>query len=146
MNVRGSRPQEMHGRRQLAGTPILVVDDDALNCRLLESALVSRGCDVRIARGPAEAMELLRGFRPRLVFVDLHPKARASLDLARQIKRSVLMREVLVVGMGREEGDGMEGEARDAGCDGYLVKPVDVHSIASDLAQRLFGGHREGHC
>jgi two-component system, cell cycle response regulator DivK len=147
MNVRPSRHQDMqHPRRQLAGTPILVVDDDVLNCRLLESALVSRGCDVRTAPSPAEAMELLRGFRPRLVFVDLRPRARASLDLARRIKRSVLMRDVLVVGMGREEGDGMEGQARAVGCDGYLVKPVDVHSIAGDLARRLFGGHREGHC
>lgn len=147
MNVRAVRARELlQRRRRLAGTPILVVDDDALTARMLESALVGRGCDVRRARSAPDALEFLRGFRPRLVFVDLAPPATAGLALARRIKSSVLLREVLVVGMGRQSGEWIEQQARDAGCDGYLVKPVDVHRIAGDLARRLLGGQREGEC
>lgn len=136
----------MQRQRRLAGTPIVVVGDDALTVRLLESALGGRGCDVRSARSAPEALELLRGFRPRLIFLDLAPPFAPGLALARQIKGSVLMREVLVVGMGRQSGEWIEEQVRAAGCDGYLVKPVDVHSIAGDLARRLLGGQREGHC
>lgn len=73
-------------RDDLAGRPVLVVDDNATNRLVLEGQLGAWGMDVTLADGAAAALELLAdGLRPALVLLDLCMPGTDGLELARRI-------------------------------------------------------------
>jgi DNA-binding response OmpR family regulator len=55
-----------HRRRR-----VLVIDDDANLCDILERALVERGYDVESAANGLEGLSVLPGWRPDLIVLDL---------------------------------------------------------------------------
>lgn len=81
----------------MAGEPILIVDDNAVNLKLMRVLLTGEGYTVRTAKDAEEALAVLKEFRPR-----------------------------------RDEGKALE-----AGCDGYITKPVDTRTLAATIAAHL---------
>jgi CheY-like chemotaxis protein len=55
----------------MAGEPILVVDDNATNVKLLTFLLQGRGYEVRAAADAERALATLSEFRPRLILMDI---------------------------------------------------------------------------
>jgi two-component system CheB/CheR fusion protein len=75
----------------------------------------------------------LRRVRPDFVFLDLGLPGLDGLGVARQLRADPQlgrMRIVAVTGSGRE--DDRQG-AMDAGCDQYLLKPLDLDFVRSLL-------------
>jgi CheY-like chemotaxis protein len=108
--------------------PILVVDDDPEGLARLEEALGERGCEVRTALDPQEAVDELGRFRPLLVLVDTDLADGEGLALARRLKADAATREVGLVAFG-PPGDGAAREAFAAGCEVYLPEPIDLEVL-----------------
>src|SRR5881275_1454819 len=68
------------------GARILIVDDNALNERLLRIVLERRGYDVRSAANAEAAMQAVRDFRPALILMDLQLPGMDGLELTRYLK------------------------------------------------------------
>ena len=68
------------------GARILVVDDVALNVRLLEAVLVPRGYDVVSATDGARALELVTSAEPDLVMLDVVMPELDGYAVCRQIR------------------------------------------------------------
>lgn len=67
---------------------ILIVDPNNPFRRSLKQVLVNRfpGVDIRQAPDGPHGLELVRSFRPNLIFLEMHLPSESGLDLARQIK------------------------------------------------------------
>src|SRR5450759_2728934 len=55
----------------MAGAPILIVDDTPVNLKLTRILLVNEGYTVLTAASAEEALELLRSYHPRLILADI---------------------------------------------------------------------------
>lgn len=125
----------------MPGHPILIVDDNPLNLKLTRILLASEGYEVRTAVNAEEMAAALQSFRPRLILMDIQLPGIDGLDLTRRLKQDPATRDVPVVALTAYAMKGDEQRALDAGCDGYIAKPIDTRSLP-DLIRCFFGESR----
>jgi CheY-like chemotaxis protein len=123
----------------MAGEPILVVDDNPANLELVTFLLSSEGFEVRTAVDAADALAVLEEFRPRMILLDIQMPGMDGLTLTRKLKADERMRGVLIIAVTAYAMKGDEAKAREAGCDGYLSKPIDTRSLNSTVRAYLDG-------
>ncbi|NUP13015.1 MAG: response regulator [Polyangiaceae bacterium] len=123
----------------MAGEPILVVDDNPANVRLVQFLLTKRGYDVRVAMDASAALEVLGNFTPKLVLMDLQLPGMDGLELTRKIKAEARFADLPIIAVTAFAMKGDEQRAREAGCDGYVTKPIDTRTLPKLIADYLAG-------
>ena len=117
------------------GIPILVVDDNPTNLRLAEFVLTHAGFDVRTALSARDARLTLADFHPRVVLMDLQLPEVDGLTLTRQLREDPATNKLCIIAMTADAMSGDADRARDAGCDGYVTKPVSPSDMIA-IVQR----------
>jgi CheY-like chemotaxis protein len=121
----------------MAGEPILIVDDNPQNLKLVRVLLVGEGYDVRTAVDAEEALRVLASFEPRLILMDLQLPGMDGLALTRQLKSDPRRRHIVIVALTAYAMKGDEAKALAAGCDGYITKPIDVEAFPERMREYL---------
>lgn len=127
----------------MPGEPILVVDDNPANLKLAWVLLTREGYEARTAGGADEALEAIRGFRPRLILMDLQMPGMDGLELTRRLKADPATGDIIIVALTAHAMKGDEERVRAAGCDAYMSKPIDTRSLPA-LVARLLAEHPGG--
>jgi DNA-binding response OmpR family regulator len=117
----------------MAGEQILIVDDTPVNLKLTRILLVNEGYKVLTAASAEEALELLRSYHPHLVLADIQLPGMDGLELTRHIKQAEATRDITVIALTAFAMAGDERKAVDAGCDGYITKPIDTRTLGSRI-------------
>src|ERR1035441_6003991 len=117
----------------MAGESILIVDDTPVNLKLTRILLVNEGYKIMTAASGEEALELLRSYHPALVLADIQLPGIDGLELTRRIKRNEATRDITVVALTAFAMKGDEQRATDAGCDGYITKPIDTRTLGARI-------------
>ena len=126
----------------MAGEPILIVDDNPTNLKLARVVLAAEGYEVRVAVDAEEALALLDSFHPRLILMDLQLPGMDGLTLTRRLKGDPATSGVAIVALTAYAMKGDEEKARQAGCDGYITKPIDTRTLPGVIAGVLAGQGR----
>lgn len=113
---------------------ILVVDDNATNLELLRLLLETGGMLARGVRTAGEAIEIARATPPDLILMDVAMPGMDGLTATRMLKADARTRDIPVVAVTSHARGQDEEEARSAGCDGYITKPVEPATFASQVA------------
>ena len=121
----------------MAGEPILIVDDTPVNLKLTRILLVNEGYTVLTAASAEEALELLRSYHPRLILADIQLPGMDGLEMTRRIKQDERTRDIAVVALTAFAMKGDEQKAMDAGCDGYITKPIDTRTLGGRIRELL---------
>jgi CheY-like chemotaxis protein len=124
----------------MAGERILIVEDNPLNMKLVSFMMTSRGYEVRGAGDAQEALAVLETFQPRLILMDLQLPGMDGFELTRRLKAEPRTRDIVIVALTAYAMKGDEQKARDAGCDGYLSKPIDTAALRALVAKHLQTG------
>ena len=133
--VAGSDPATTVAPRVQSRTRVVVIEDNKSHALSLQKLLQAMGHEVRIAYDGVSAMKLLVNFVPNFALIDLGLPRINGYDLARWLREQPQLREVTLIaqtGWGREED---RQQARDAGYDHHLVKPIDPQQLAAILSQ-----------
>ena len=116
-----------------------MVEDNEDNRALVVKVLARKGFDVVEAVSGEEALELCEAAPPDLVLMDLELAGMSGLEATRRLKGSARFRAVPVVALTAYAMVGDREKALEAGCDGYLSKPVDVRRLPEQIAEFLAG-------
>lgn len=127
----------MDGRS--GGQRILVVDDNVTNLKLIEYLLKAKGYDVLTAVDADSALEAVGAQRPALVLMDLQLPGMDGLELTRKLKADPNTADIAIVAVTAYAMKGDEQRALDAGCDGYIAKPIDTRALPQ-VVERHLGG------
>jgi CheY-like chemotaxis protein len=123
----------------MAGESILVVDDNPQNLKLARVMLRAEGYEVRTAVNAEEALELLDGYTPRLILMDIQLPGMDGLELTRRLKADPARRDVLIIALTAYAMKSDHERALAAGCDGYLAKPIDIEALSTTVGTMLSG-------
>ena len=116
---------------------ILVVDDRPLNLKLTRLLLTGEGYEVQTAIDAEQTLAVLQGFRPDLILMDLQLPGIDGFELTRRLKADPATTAIRIVALTAYAMKGDEDRAREAGCDGYIAKPIDTRRLASQVASHL---------
>lgn len=117
------------------GLRILIADDNLDSANSWAMLLEMSGHDVRTARNGQEALAIAAEFQPQLTLLDIGMPEMNGYEVARRLRltgwgeRSIL---VAVTGWGHEHD---KQQAKNAGFDHHLTKPVGLAAIEPLLAQ-----------
>lgn len=116
---------------------ILVVDDNAVNQKLARVALEVAGFEVRVAADAAETEAAVAAALPDLILMDVQLPGVDGLTLTRRLKADPKTRGIVIVALTAYAMKGDEQKAREAGCDGYIAKPIDTRALPVLVAGHL---------
>ena len=108
----------------MAKKKILVVDDTEFN-RDLVVQLLEEDYDMVIAENGEEALTVTASERPDLILMDLGMPVMDGWEATRRLKADAELKNIPVIAVTSHAMVGDEIDARKAGCDDYLPKPID---------------------
>ncbi|MGV7225108.1 MAG: response regulator [Nitrospinales bacterium] len=116
---------------------ILVVEDNELNMKLVKG-LISIG-KYRMLQAPdAESgIQLIREQRPDLVLMDIQLPGMDGLSATKILKEDPNLKDMPIVALTSYAMEGDKEKAMEAGCAGYIAKPIDTRNFLETLSQYL---------
>jgi len=115
----------------------LIVEDNPDNMLLAGAVLRRAGYRTTEARSAEEALAQLERCRPDVVLMDIQLPGQDGLSLTRQLRADPDLARVPIVALSAHAMHDSQAEAAAAGCDGYITKPIDTRTFATQLASIL---------
>ncbi len=119
---------------------ILVVEDNIDNQELTKILLEAEGWQVRVAEDAPAALHTLETYHPRLILMDIQLPGMDGLELTRRLRAEPKFQDVTIVALTAYAMRGDLENARSAGCDGYITKPIDTRNFAQTVREYLENG------
>jgi two-component system cell cycle response regulator DivK len=119
----------------MTGESILIVDDNAINLKLAKVLLEREGYAVATASDAEEAIEMVKTCNPTLILMDIQLPGMDGLSLTRQLKADPATRHIAIVALTAYAMKGDDLKAKEAGCDGYITKPIDLDTLPGAIAK-----------
>ncbi len=118
---------------------ILVVDDNPINLKLSSEILEMEGHAVIRAVCAEAALALLETMVPEMILLDIALPGMDGLALTRRLKADQRWHALPIVALSAFAMKGDAQKAIDAGCDGYITKPIDTRSFSGQVRSFLSG-------
>ena len=116
---------------------ILLIEDNAVNRRLAQFLLKSQGYEVWEVTSAPEAFAALKDRRPDLILMDIQLPGMDGLTATKQLKEDPATRDIPVLAVTSYAMKGDEAKAFEAGCSGYVTKPIDKKLFLETVAKAL---------
>lgn len=116
---------------------ILVIDDNPTNLKLASDLLEFANYEVFEAEDAEQALRVIQQTPPDLILMDIALPGMDGLTLTRHLKTGNETRQILIIALTAFAMRGDEKRAREAGCDGYITKPIDTRKLARQVAEVL---------
>lgn len=116
---------------------VMVVDDEPDNLEVVAETLEFNGAQVKTAPDGKEALEMLKKFSANLILTDLSMPVMNGWVLRSQLKLDPKLAPIPVLALSAHAIMGDKERALEAGFDGYLTKPVDIHTLVNDIRAAL---------
>jgi two-component system, cell cycle response regulator DivK len=120
----------------MAKKKILVVDDTDWNRDLLVQ-LLEEDYDIVQAVDGAEGVKKTAEEKPDLILMDLGMPVMDGWEATRRIKANDELKRIPIIAVTSHAMVGDEIDARKAGCDDYLPKPIDENELLNKIKKFL---------
>ena len=140
-----ARPSDSAREERPPPTVLIAEDSDDFR-EMLTVFLSGRGYEVVGARDAGEAVAAALSRRPALVLMDIELPGVDGLMAAREIRGALTAAEAAILVVSAYDSAEFRARALAAGCDGYVVKPVDPAALLEtiDRLLRRGGGEEAG--
>jgi CheY-like chemotaxis protein len=116
---------------------ILIVDDHPINLKLAADVLSMAGYRVSTASNAEQALTLLHDQRPDAILMDIAMPGMDGLELTRLLRRDSRLTGVPIIALTASAMKGDDIRAIEAGCNGYITKPIDTRRLPDQVADYL---------
>ncbi len=116
---------------------ILYVEDNSDNRILVRRVLMAEGYNVLEACNAIHALEILETESPDLILMDINMPEIDGYTLTTNIKQRSSMVDIPIIALTANVMKGDRERSLQAGCDGYIQKPIDVDSLPAEINKFL---------
>ena len=120
---------------------ILVAEDSADSREMMQLLLETKGYQVIAADDGMHAVEVALSSRPDLVLLDLELPKLDGLSVTRELRLHSNLKDVPIIILSGHDPSRFRKAAIEAGCDDYLLKPIDFDRV-QELLDRLIDSAR----
>ena len=116
---------------------ILYVEDNPENRMLVRRILLSEGYSLLEARDADEALNVLSEKHPDLILMDINMPGVDGYTLTSHIKSMPGFANVPILAITANVMRGDREKTLQAGCDGYIQKPIDIDQLTREIERFL---------
>jgi two-component system cell cycle response regulator DivK len=116
---------------------VLYVEDNADNRLLIRRILNAEGYEVLEADSAVRALQVLEAQTPDLILMDINMPDIDGYTLTAQLKAQPHLKHIPIIAMTANALKGDRERSLQAGCDGYIQKPIDVDQLTNQIASFL---------
>jgi two-component system, OmpR family, response regulator len=121
---------------------VLLVDDSVDAAEAMSMLLETLGHEVRVVHDGPSALAIVDDFAPEVVILDIGLPGMSGFDVARELRMRAVTKTALLIALTGYGADSDKQEARDAGFDHHLVKPVSFTVIETVIAASFSGDQK----
>ena len=122
---------------------ILYVEDNPDNRLLVKRILLSEDYSLLEATDAAEALDVLERTHPDLILMDINMPGVDGYTLTAKIKALPGFERVPILAVTANVMRGDKEKTLEAGCDGYIQKPLDVDELTREI-ERFISRRKNG--
>ena len=108
---------------------VLVIEDNEKNMKLVRLLLQMGGYRTLESENAETGIEIARQDHPDLILMDIQLPGMDGLQATALIKKDPQLADIPVVALTSYAMDGDKARCLEAGCDGYITKPIDTGSF-----------------
>lgn len=121
----------------MMGAKILYIEDNADNRLLVQRILMAENYEFLESGDGPTGVALAAKEQPDLILMDLNLPEINGYDLTRQLRKIPGLQNIPIIAMTANVMHGDREKALEAGCNGYIPKPIDVDALPRQIAQFL---------
>jgi len=121
----------------MTAATILYVEDNQDNRILIRRILQAEGFHVLEASDANQALSVLASAAPNLILMDINMPEIDGYTLTSQIKGMPGLENIPIIAVTANVMRGDRERTLEAGCDGYIQKPIDVDNLPAQIRRYL---------
>lgn len=121
----------------MSKTCILVIEDNIDNLDLIRFLLEQEGYEILTAMDGKNGLKICEEQKPDMVLLDLTLPEIDGWHLASRLKKSPETSSIRVIAITAHVLPGDRERAFEAGCDGYITKPLDINNFPATIKEYL---------
>ncbi len=116
---------------------ILYIEDNPDNRLLVKRILLAEEYSLLEAKDAFDALNVLKSERPDLILMDINMPDMDGYTLTAKIKSMPGFERVPILALTANVMRGDKEKTLEAGCDGYIQKPIDIDQFTSEIARYM---------
>lgn len=118
---------------------ILYIEDNRDNRMLVRRILMASDYEFEVqeADNALTGIEMAEKNRPDLILMDMSMPDMDGLTATRRIRNMDGLKDILIVALTANAMQGDKEKTLEAGCDGYIPKPIDVDKLPDEIIQYI---------
>ncbi len=116
---------------------VLYIEDDANNRMLVKRILLVEDIDVEEADNALKGIQMALNNPPDLILMDVSMPEMDGLQATQRIREMPEIAHIPIIALTANVMEGDRERSLNAGCDGYIGKPIDVDTFAEQVIQFL---------
>ena len=112
---------------------VLIVEDNPKNMKLMRDLMRMQGYQTLEAPDGPAGLEAARQHRPDLILMDIQLPQMDGYEVTRRLKAQEETKQIPVIAVTSFAMKGEEDRAREAGCDAYVSKPIDIRKLVETV-------------
>jgi two-component system, cell cycle response regulator DivK len=126
----------------MAVARVLYIEDKPDNRLLVQRVLMAEDFDVLEAADADQGIRLAQEEKPDLILMDINMPGRDGYAATNDIRQMPELDHIPIVALTANVMKGDKERSLDAGCDGYIPKPIDVDRFPSEIMMYIRKGRR----
>ena len=116
---------------------ILYVEDNPDNRKLVSRVLKAEGFTVFGAADAPEGFSILQNQTPDIILMDIHLPGLDGYAMTEQLRKEKQLDSIPIVALTANVTVDDELKSRDAGCNGFIQKPINVDKLPNQVRSYL---------
>ena len=121
----------------MSSVTILYIEDNIDNRTLIRRILTAEGYQLVEAGNATEALEILNSLKPGLILMDINMPDIDGYTLTAKIRSMAGFESIPIVALTANVMRGDRERSLEAGCDGYIQKPIDIDLLPQQIERYL---------
>mgnify|MGYP002626608925 CR=1 FL=1 len=116
---------------------ILYIEDDPNNRALVRRILMAYDFEVQESDNALDGIELAKAYQPDLILMDISMPGMDGLTATGEIRKSSEISDITVIALTANAMEGDRELTLNAGCNGYISKPINVDTFIDEISEFL---------
>jgi len=119
---------------------VLYIEDRPDNRGLVRRVLMAEGIEVLEAANADDGISLAVQYLPDLILMDINMPGKDGLTATQELRANPALEHIPIVALTANVMKGDRERTLEAGCDGYIPKPIDVDRFPAEVMNFIAKG------